>query len=289
MTLFGVDLSSNQSITAAINSNIDFAYMRVRRSNGAVDTSWGTFHGLITKPRAPYCFVRPPTDESFASQVSSFLSMCGWSTGTVWEWGPVWDCEYSGMTGAQIAQLLAEARRQMGVQTQVVYIGYADRSLVPAFATDVNVRIIMARYYANNGAEAFTNLGWSSPNLDGVQYWYAATVTGVNGSVDVNNLLRLSGGNQGENMTDPFSTYSAPAPILDANGNYTGQDAPTPTDFADDERFTNASVRWLIEHWAPSVNQALATMQTALTTQQEAQVGKIAPGPYYLTDTPPAS
>ena len=113
------------------------------------------------------------------------------------------------------------------------------------------------------------------------------TETSVNGiSCDINDQFNpIPGGD----MTNPFSTYSAPAPILDANGTYTGQDAPTPTDFADDERFTNASVRWLIEHWVPSINQAVASMQTALSAMQASQAGKVAAGPYYLTTTSPSA
>lgn len=70
------------------------------------------------------------------------------------------------------------------------------------------------------------------------------------------------GVDQGVIMTNPFTAYSANAPILDENGMYTGKDAPNPTDFEDDERFTNASVRWLIEDWVPKVNAALAAIQT---------------------------
>lgn len=210
MSLFGVDLSSVQSSTPPVG--VDFAYLRVRRSNGAVDDMWGTHYThLAGKARAPYIFVRPPSAENFATQISSFLGLCNWVT-IEWEWGPVLDCEWTGlagytgpaMTAAQVVSLVAELRSQLHNPTAVVYVylGHQDAGMAPTIATDANVRFIGARYAANNRANAWTNFGVAMPNQDVVQYWNAGSVPGIGGVVDLNDAHQLLGGNK--TMTGPI-------------------------------------------------------------------------------------
>lgn len=209
MSLFGVDLSSVQSSTPPVG--VDFAYLRVRRSNGAVDDMWGTHYThLAGKARAPYIFVRPPSVENFATQISSFLGLCNWAT-IEWEWGPVLDCEWTGlagytgpaMTAAQVVSLVAELRSQLHNPTAVVYVylGHQDAGMAPTIATDANVRFIGARYAANNRANAWTNFGPAMPNQDVVQYWNAGSVPGIGGAVDLNDAHQLLGGNTDMSLT----------------------------------------------------------------------------------------
>lgn len=67
-------------------------------------------------------------------------------------------------------------------------------------------------------------------------------------------------------VTDPFTADSVDNPILNpADGSYSGTDSTTPTDFADDERFTNASVRWIIEQWIPKIDAQITALQTSVS------------------------
>lgn len=199
--MFGVDLSSNQVVTSydKLNSGIDFAYIRVFRSSGEQDVSWRAFHDGITKLRAPYIFLRPTSQESLQSQFSKFWGWCG---GVEWEWGPVIDSEYGGITGAEIAAAVEQCRAVTG--RQVVY-AYTGRSNLigpckpSTFVVDDGVRIIGARYFANDQSKAFTNLGLDSPTLDAVQYWDKGTVPGISGLVDLNSARQIIG----EGMTSP--------------------------------------------------------------------------------------
>lgn len=190
--LFGVDLSQNQNVTnmTALRAAVDFVYMRVRRSNGSVDTKWRVFHDDMSgKPRAPYIFLRPPSEESLLSQFSSFWYMCG---DYDWEWGPVIDAEYAGITSQVIKDAIATCRQVTGRRVVHVYTGYANAFAPGAtappsgWATDDDIRIIGARYRANARANAWGNFGASHPNLDMVQYWDKATMSGIAGVVDVN-------------------------------------------------------------------------------------------------------
>lgn len=220
MSLFGVDVSSVQGVTAPVG--VDFAYIRVRRSNGAQDTAWlSHYDALEGKQRAPYIFVRPPSVESFGSQISSFLSMCGWTTSMVWEWGPVFDCEWTGlqgysgpaMTAAEIAQVVAAYRTAVNNAQAVcyVYLGHQDASMAAQFAGDPNIRTIGARYYANNRTAAWGNFGATMPNQDVVQYWNAGSVQGVSGNVDLNDARNpLLGGNA--DVTTLDDTYQPTDP-----------------------------------------------------------------------------
>lgn len=185
---FGVDLSENQTITsyAQLNGAIDFAYLRVRRSNGKQDGKWRNFRAGITKPCAPYIFLRDPGMESFQSQFESFW---GWADDAHWEWGPVLDCEFVGLTGAEIRSAVATSRQVTGKDVQYVYVGRGNLvGLVPpsSFVTDDDVRLIASRYFANNKSTAWDNLGFTHPNLDMVQYWDKGTVPGISGIVDLN-------------------------------------------------------------------------------------------------------
>ena len=187
--LFGVDLSENQSITDAdaLNAAIDFAYLRVFRSNGLQDSKWRSFHSQITKKRAPYIFLRPPSVQSWTSQFSTFWA---WANDVEWEWGPVLDCEFSGLTAAEVRDAIAASRDITQIDVQQVYLGFDNltgpippSSFIPAGNTDI--RIIASRYFANNRTDAFTNLGFDHPNLDVTQYWNKGAVAGVSGAVAV--------------------------------------------------------------------------------------------------------
>jgi hypothetical protein len=193
--LFGVDLSENQTVTdyGKLNAAIDFAYLRVFRSNGLQDKKWRAFYDGITKPKAPYLFLRPVSQQSFASQMQTFW---GWASDVAWQWGPVLDCEYAGITGAQIKAAIAACRTVTGMHTVYVYVGRGD--LVGAakpetFVTDTGVRLIAARYFANNRASAWTNLGFDHSQLDVTQFWNNGRVPGIAGAVDLNTARRITG------------------------------------------------------------------------------------------------
>lgn len=94
-----------------------------------------------------------------------------------------------------------------------------------------------------------------------------------------------------EEVTNPFTANSAPAPILipfgQANdGAYSGTDAAKPTSFSDYARFTNAVVWYNQNLLLNEVIPMLAAMEAAIATLQ---TGKVNPGPYYLTDVPPTA
>lgn len=122
---------------------------------------------------------------------------------------------------------------------------------------------------SRTGTEGIANLwqrnGTAGSAADGLAIPTQITVNGI--ACDINNRI-----NQEEPVTDPFTSYSAPAPILNpADGSYSGQDASAATDFSTYERFTNASVRWIIEQHIPALNTAI----TALTTQVNALNGAL--------------
>lgn len=190
MTELGVDLSQNQVVTdyTALNAAIDFAYLRVLRSNGQEDESWRTFYNGIKKPKAPYIFLRPPATQTFVNQMKAFWALAG---GHTWQWGPVIDAEYAGITGAQIRSAVAACRSVTGHRVVYVYVGYGDLRAGAAaqpdtFVTDDDVRVIGARYFANDKANAFTHFGLNFAQLDIVQYWDKGTVPGIRGVVDLN-------------------------------------------------------------------------------------------------------
>jgi hypothetical protein len=195
-----VDLSSNQTMTspAAFNAGVDAAYLRVRRSNGLFDSKWRAFHDAITVPRAPYIFIRSPADESYTSQFTSF-----WNTAKTvpWEWGPVIDAEFAGLTAANVRSAITACRAATGRDLVYVYIGHADLvGGIPfsSFATDSNVRVIGSRYFQNNFGTAFADFGLDDPHLDIVQYWDAVSCPGISAPCDNNNARRLikTGDNQ---------------------------------------------------------------------------------------------
>lgn len=162
--------------------------------------------------------------------------------------GNVLDVEAGDATPAQAAQW-AKMRRASGYAFPTVYCSAsAQASVIAAFnAVGESLPLWWLAHYDNSDvlpAGAIAKQYADPGPLD------KSIVADVWPGVDT-----------GVIMTNPFTGYSANAPILDANGNYTGKDAPNPTDFADDERFTNASVRWLIEDWVPKVNAALTAIQ----------------------------
>lgn len=199
----GVDLSQNQAISsfAQFNAAADFAYIRVRRSNGEFDSMWREFHSGITKPRAPYIFLRPPSVESFTAQLRSFWGRCG---DYAWEWGPVLDAEYTGLTGAQLRDAVSACRDVTQRSVVYGYVGYGNLrpggSATPnTWVIDGHVRIIGARYFANDSARAFANFGMDDPNLDIVQYWNRGSFPGISGEVDLNVARRLILAQEGTN------------------------------------------------------------------------------------------
>lgn len=192
-----VDVSMNQAVSnwARFNAAIAGAYIRVRRSNGKRDTMFEVFHNGITKPRAPYIFLRHPSIEAFSTQLRQFWSWCG---DMPWEWGPVLDAEYAGLTGRQMRDAVSACRDVTQRPVTYGYVGYANLkpggSATPStWVTDANVRIIGARYWANDFENAFEHLGLDHPQLDMVQYWNKATVDGLAPGmvIDVNKARRI--------------------------------------------------------------------------------------------------
>lgn len=63
-------------------------------------------------------------------------------------------------------------------------------------------------------------------------------------------------------------TDTVPVPNLDSNGNYTGDGPAAPV--SDLLRFSDASVRWLVEKWVPSVTAGLGALAAQLNEIQAA-------------------
>lgn len=203
--LFGIDVSSNQTVTSypAARAAVNFVYIRVRRSNALQDTAWHAHHdGFAGVQRAPYIFLRPPSTESFDAQFESFWGWCG---SVPWEWGPVIDAEYSGLTSAQANAAVASCRKVTGHEVVYLYEGFSDLTgAARPSGLDESVRLIAARYFADNEANAFANLGFDSPNLDITQYWDKGSVPGISTAVDLNAARQIIS-TEGVVMTNPFT------------------------------------------------------------------------------------
>jgi GH25 family lysozyme M1 (1,4-beta-N-acetylmuramidase) len=200
--MFGVDLSHHNYDQGPVNlpalsGAIDFAYIKVTEGGYNVDARWQYWHGGIDKPKAPYHFMGQRGN--WVDQVAKFV---GQYSQRAWQWGPVLDVEFNssvqsgGPTSADIRAWVAEWRRQTGQHNLYVYVGKADLvgACPPSQWADDGTRIIGARYYTNDFAGAFDNIGFNDPRLDIVQYWNKGRVAGLTGDTDLNNARSLAQG-----------------------------------------------------------------------------------------------
>lgn len=206
---FGVDISSLQQITsyAKLKAHVDFAYIRVYRSNGAEDLMWKAhFLGLVGTRRAPYMFLRPRQELSPTIQVNNFLRMLAnrYCPLASWEWGPVIDAEFTteqrAVVGPPDPQLLRDTidrlRFMTGRRDIWVYAGQRDLAgpLTPDTFADPHVHIIAARYVANDQPHAWANLALpADPRIQLTQYWNNGFVVGIAGPVDLNTGIITKG------------------------------------------------------------------------------------------------
>lgn len=190
-----VDLSDHNTPVAsypALRDRCDGFYIKTTESDYFTASSWPThYNGLAGKPRAPYHFMGQRGN--WASQVAKFVTQMNKAR---WDWGPVLDVEFNSQvqagspTSADIRAWVAEFRRQTGLRFLYVYVGKSDLvgGCKPQDWIDGDMRIIAARYYADNYGAAFANLGLDHPLLDGCQYWDAGNITGLSKPCDVNNF-----------------------------------------------------------------------------------------------------
>lgn len=188
-----VDLSHHNTVSnyTALRDRCDGFYIKASESTYNVDNMWRRhYDGLLGKPRAPYHFMGQRGN--FPAQVAAFIAQYSKAR---WDWGPVLDVEFNANvqagspTSADIRAWVAEWRRQSGLRFLYVYVGRADLlgGCKPQDWIDGDMRIIAARYYRDDYANAFSTLGFAHPLLDGVQYWNAGNIPGVT-PVDVNNF-----------------------------------------------------------------------------------------------------
>jgi hypothetical protein len=168
--------------------------------------------------------------------------------------GNVLDVENGDATAAQVPGWLASMRSQSFVPS--VYTSYSNWNAVQQAINSAGMAhppYWIADYSQN------TETWW--PSLNGIDAvaWQCEDP----GPYDLSLVAPYWEGI--DEMTNPFTAYTAPAPILNtADGSYSGSDADTQTSFDDYERFTNASVRWIIEQWIPGVNAQLAALTAAV-------------------------
>lgn len=131
--------------------------------------------GTRGKPRAPYHFARPV---SISGQITHFLQQK--AIAGPWERPDMLDCEFAGITGAFVRALIAEYRRQSGIQYVQIYLGLHEllTTCPPATFWDTNVAIQAARYRKigapTNTEQWASHLGFDHPGLTTYQ-WDNAT------------------------------------------------------------------------------------------------------------------
>lgn len=156
---------------AAFRANAGDVQIKVTESTAYIDPAAPThYHYTNGMRRAPYHFARPV---NLPSQISNFLVTKD-ALGK-WERPDMLDCEFPGITGAFIAALVAEYRRQSGIRKVQVYIGLHDilTSCPPSGWWDSDIYIQVSRYRkigpptADNWAN---HLGFDHPGLSTYQW-----------------------------------------------------------------------------------------------------------------------
>lgn len=198
----GRDISHHNTINHydLARDSADWFQIKVTESTDFVDDAADDHHaGLAGKPRGPYHFARPG---SLSGQIRHFLSVKN-GIGS-WERLDMLDCEFPGVTSKFIRDLVAEYRKQSGIQKVLVYVGYSDltHACDPAGWYDENTPIWAARYRKIGppaGPDSWrTHLQWDHPGLAIYQWDNAAPMAG-GGPTDINSQ-RVGSASGGNNM-----------------------------------------------------------------------------------------
>jgi hypothetical protein len=167
----------------AFKANNDAFQIKITESTGFVDeyalkpngAPGPHYVGCAGKPRAPYHFARPV---SYRDQISHFLSVKA-RIGS-WERPDMLDCEFDGITGKFIRELVAEYRHQSGIRKVQVYLGKSNVTTTcpPDQWWDPDIYMQVARYRKigppTNTADWKNHLGFDHPGLSTYQ-WDNAT------------------------------------------------------------------------------------------------------------------
>lgn len=196
----GRDISHHNTITNYDQARgaSDWFQIKVTESTDFVDDKADNHYaGLAGKPRGPYHFARPV---SLSAQIKHFLATKN-DIGS-WERLDMLDCEFPGVNSKFIRDLVAEYRKQSGIQRVLIYVGYSDlkNTCDPAGWYDENTPIWAARYRKIGppaGPDSWkTHLQWDHPGLTIYQWDNAAPLAG-GGPTDINSqrVGSASGGN----------------------------------------------------------------------------------------------
>lgn len=171
--------------------------------------------------------------------------------------GNVLDVEKGDATAAQIPGWLTAMRARGFVPS--VYTSYSNWNAVQQAVN--NAGIAHPPYWiADYSQNSMT--WWPTLNgIDAIAWQYTDP-----GAYDISLVTPYWEGINGMVME---LTDLVPVPNLDSNGNYTGDGADAPV--SDLLRFSDASVRWLVEKWVPYVNGVLASIVTQVSALQNAQ------------------
>lgn len=197
------DISHHNTISdyPAFRANASDVQIKITESTTFIDSAGLVHHrGCNGMRRAPYHFARPV---SLSEQISHYLKIKR-DIGP-WERPDMLDCEFSGITGAFIRELVAEYRRQSGIQKVQVYIGLHDivTTCPPSQWWDDSIYIQVARYRKigppldpNNWRN---HLGFDHPGLSTYQ-WDNANPFYRGGPAGDVSFDRVFVGKQGDEM-----------------------------------------------------------------------------------------
>lgn len=233
------------------------AYIKTTDGVSGVDAMWQANHAGargVGLPVGPYHFAE---GGNVSAEAAHFASI--WSAG--WELHPTLDYEIASANAGWLTAFRTFFRQDSGFEPFRLYssVSLLNGPLNPSGWLDALSTIWAAEYAAALAFHNSATVLWQNTST--------AKVPGILGNVDEDQWQNgwTPAADQGATMTNPFTANSAAAPILNpTDGSYSGTDASTPTDFADFDRFTNASVRWLIEQWVPKMNAQIAEIQTAV-------------------------
>ncbi len=159
--------------------------IKITESNSYIDPKgFGHHAGLQGKLRGAYHFARPV---DINSQIAFFLGRKE-SIGT-WERPDMLDCEFAGITGGFIREIVREYRRQSGSKKVMVYIGLHDilTTCKPETWWDPDIYMWVSRYRKigpPQGPDSWaSHLGFDHPGLstyqwDNAQPFYSAGPVG---------------------------------------------------------------------------------------------------------------
>jgi len=186
----GRDLSHHNPISDydAARSAAGWVQLKITESGSYVDPMAAQhYRGFAGIPRGAYHFARPVNN---FGQIKHFLHTKQ-LIGAQWERPDMLDCEFDGVTGTFIKDLVAEYRRQSRISTVLVYTGLANLKgpCHPDLWYDPQTPIWAARYRKKGppaGPDAWgTHLGWDHPGL-AIYQWDNATPLPGGGNTDIN-------------------------------------------------------------------------------------------------------